>query len=172
MIYQQILIVKYIHNLGLNALHIAHRLCQCNAIWNLKEAIKHIPNMCVKLVLGKSKYDSASQALQQLHWLPVQERIHHKILTLTHKCIYGQAPEYLKNIIEIKGKHNKNMYSDENGLLLRSSYIKHQTFASHSLKYTAPALWNGLPLHIRDIKDIATFKCQLKTHLYRKGFLT
>ena len=105
-----------------------------------------LQNMCAKLVLGKSKYDSASQTLQQLHWLPVQERIHHKILTLTHKCIYGQALEYLKNLIEIRGKHDRNMHSNENGLLLRSPYIKHQTFASCSFKYAAPALWNGLPL--------------------------
>ena len=55
-----------------------------------------LQNMCAKLVLGKSKYDSASQTLQQLHWLWVQERIHYKILTLAHKYIYGQAPEYLR----------------------------------------------------------------------------
>ena len=84
-----------------------------------------LQNMCTKLVLGKSKYDSASQTLQQLHWLLVQERIHHKILTLTHKCIYGQTMEYLKNPIEIKGKHNSNMHSNENGLLLGGLYIKH-----------------------------------------------
>ena len=128
--------------------------------------------MCAKLVLGKSKYDSALQTLQQLHWLPVQERIHHKILILTHKCIYGQALEYLKNLIEIRGKHDRNMYSTVNGLLLRSTYIKHQTFASCSFKYAEPALWNGLPLHIREIEDVAAFKHQLKTHLYRKAFPT
>ena len=127
--------------------------------------------MCAKLVLGKSKYDSASQALQQLHWLLVQERIHHKILTLTHKCIHGQALEYLKNLIEIKVKHNRNMCSNENGLLLRKPCIKHQTFASHSFKCAAPELWNELPLHIREIKDVTAFKHQLKTHLFRKAFL-
>ena len=126
--------------------------------------------MCAKLVLRKSKYDSASQALQQLHWLLVQERIHHEILTLTHKCIYGQALEYLKNHIEIRGKHDRNMHSNENDLLLRSPYIKHQTFASCSFKDAAPALWNGLPLHIREIEDLTAFKCQLKIHLYMKAF--
>ena len=113
-----------------------------------------LQNMCAKLVLGKSKYDSGSQTLQQLHWLLVQERIHHKILTLTHKCINGQAPECLKNLMEIRGKHDRNTSSNENGLLLRSSYINHQTFASHSFKYAAPALWNGLPLHLRENEDL------------------
>ena len=42
------------HNLDLNALHIAHRLYRCNAIWNHKKGIKQIPNpaKCAKLVLG------------------------------------------------------------------------------------------------------------------------
>ena len=65
-----------------------------------------------------------------------------------------------------------NMCSNENDLLLRSPYIKHQTFASHSFKYAAPALWNGLPLHIREIEYLNAFKHQLKTHLYSKAFPT
>ena len=93
-----------------------------------------------------------------------------QILTLTHKYIYGQAPEYLKNLIEIRGKDDRNMYCNENDLLLRSPSIKHQTFASRSFKYVAPALWNGLPLQIREIEDLTAFKHQLKTHLYRKAF--
>ena len=52
---------------------------------------------CAKLVLGKSKYDSASQTLQQLHWLPIQERIQHKILTLTHKISTGIPKEPHRN---------------------------------------------------------------------------
>ena len=129
-----------------------------------------LQNMCVKLVLGKSKYDSASQTLQQLHWLSIQERIQHKILTLTHKCIHGQALEYLKKLIEIRGKHYINMHSNKNGLLPRSPYIKHQTFASHSFKYATPALCNGLPLHIREIEDLTAFTHQLKTLLHQKAF--
>ena len=128
--------------------------------------------MGAKLVLGKSKYDSASQTLQQLHCVPIQERIQHKILTLTHKCINGQVPEYLKNLKEIRGKHDVNMCSNENSLLLRSPYIKYQTFASRSFKYAAPALWNGLPLHIREIKNLTAFKHELNTHLHRKAFPT
>ena len=175
LIYQETHIGKYMHNLGLNALHIAHRLWKCNAIWNHKKVLnkyQNLYNMYTKLVLWKSKYNSTSQTLQHLQQLLVQEMIHHKVLTLSHKCIYGQALEYLKNLIEIRGKHDRNMCSNENDLLIRSPYIKHQTFASCSFKYAAPALWNGLLLHLREIKDLTTFKHQLKTHLYRKVFPT
>ena len=35
-----------------------------------------------------------------LCWLPVQERIEFKILTLVFKCIIGEAPAYLMDLIQ------------------------------------------------------------------------
>ena len=48
---------------------------------------QRIQNMCAKLVLGKSKYDSSNESLKPLHWLPKQQWIELRILTITHKCI-------------------------------------------------------------------------------------
>ena len=36
-----------------------------------------------------------------LHWLPVMYRVNFKTAVLAHKCIYGNAPEYLKDLIKI-----------------------------------------------------------------------
>ena len=51
--------------------------------------LQQIQNMCACLVLRKSKRDSISECLKQLHWLPVQQRIEFKLLVLTYKCLYG-----------------------------------------------------------------------------------
>ena len=53
-----------------------------------------------KLVLGRDTHDSTTVCLIELHWLPVHARIEHKILTLVHKCISGNAQEYLKCLID------------------------------------------------------------------------
>ena len=37
--------------------------------------------------------------LKSLHFLPVKFRIEFKIVLLTHKCLHGYAPTYLKNLI-------------------------------------------------------------------------
>ncbi|KAI4896950.1 hypothetical protein NFI96_002747 [Prochilodus magdalenae] len=37
--------------------------------------------------------------LLQLHWLPVKERIHYKILLLTFKALHGLAPTYLSALL-------------------------------------------------------------------------
>ena len=54
--------------------------------------------MCVNLTLKKSKYDSTREALAQLHWLPIKQRIDFKIASITHKYLYGTAPQYLTDL--------------------------------------------------------------------------
>ena len=34
--------------------------------------LQHVQNAAAKLVLNKSKYDSATQALKESHWLPIK----------------------------------------------------------------------------------------------------
>ena len=41
--------------------------------------VNRIQNMCAKLVLNRSRYDSSKQALYDLH-LPIKARINFKIL--------------------------------------------------------------------------------------------
>ena len=47
--------------------------------------MQRIPNMCAKLVLQRSKFDSSKQALYELHWLPIKARIIFKLLTFMYK---------------------------------------------------------------------------------------
>ena len=61
--------------------------------------LQRVQSMCAKLTLRKSKYDSTTDALSQLHWLPIKHRINFKIATITLKCIYGTAPQYLKDLL-------------------------------------------------------------------------
>ena len=70
-----------------------------------KKTIKRyqvIQNMHAKLVLGRSKYSSSTEALKCLHWLPIQWRITYKIGLLTFKCINKAAPRYLPELITIR----------------------------------------------------------------------
>ena len=70
---------------------------------------QRIQNMCAKLVLGKSKYDSSTESLKALHWLPIQQQIKFRILTITHKYINNLAPKYLQ-ITNFSQGANKGKY--------------------------------------------------------------
>ena len=68
-----------------------------------------IQNTYTKCVLNKNRYSSSSWALKKLHWLPIQQRIEHKILMTTFKCITGIAPKYLQDLISIRNNTQDNM---------------------------------------------------------------
>ena len=62
--------------------------------------MQRLQNMCAKLVLGLNKCDSATEALHTLHWLPIRARIEYKVICICHQCIHGNAPEYLKCLLQ------------------------------------------------------------------------
>ena len=68
---------------------------------------QRLQNMSAKEILNINKYASSTESLIALHWLPVQARINFKNLTLVHQCIYGNAPEYRRNLLKKKqSKHS------------------------------------------------------------------
>ena len=74
----------------------------CNAPKTTVQSFQRIQNMCSKLVLKRSKYESSREALRDLHWLPIQARIEFKILSLMHQCPHGCGAEYLKDLLSTK----------------------------------------------------------------------
>ena len=91
------------------------------------------------------KYDSSTELLKALHWLPIWQLIEFKILTLTHKCIKNSAPRYLQKLISAKEQKRENMKSNSMGVLLNIPTVKQTTFATRSFRHVAPTLWNRLP---------------------------
>ena len=58
-----------------------------------------VQKWAAKLVLNRKKFDSSSKALKQLLWLPIEYRIQFKIIALVKKCLQGDAPDYLKDLL-------------------------------------------------------------------------
>ena len=138
-----------------------------------KKSIKRlqtVQNMCAKLVLQHSKYSSATQVLMDLHWLPIEQCIQYKMLTITYRTIQNRAPKYIMDLLKPDGLKRGNIHSNESGLKLKVLPIKYNTFAARSSSYGAATLWNGLPTNIRGCKTLDRFKSSLKTYLYRIAF--
>ena len=128
--------------------------------------LQRVQNMCAKLVLNCSKYSSSKEALLALHWLPVRSRISYKIICTVHRCLYGVAPNYLKDKLKIKPVPIRTLRSAKDSeMLLDPPKLKRKTFAARSFSSAGPNLWNGLPTELRLNTNFLTFKRQLKTHL-------
>ena len=94
--------------------------------------------ICDKLTLWESKYVRSTEPLCRLHWLPIQQSIEFKILVLSYKCIGGDAPRYLQDLISIRKPKRHHLHSNMNGTLLERPQVKCQTFAARSSSYSAP----------------------------------
>ena len=71
--------------------------------------------------------------LKSLHFLSVKFRIEFKIALLTHKCLHGYAPTYLKNLINsrsVSGRYSLRV-NDDNWLL---QTVTNLNFARFSVK--------------------------------------
>ena len=128
-----------------------------------------IQAMAAKLVLRKRKYDSVTEALIKLHWLPIKYRVNFKIACLVYQSLNGLAPSYLQELISVREAKYASR-SSHNGILLNIPATKHKTFADRSFYVAGPKVWNGLPLHVREATNYSMFKKHLKTHYFKQAF--
>ena len=135
------------------------------------EKLQHVQNAVAKLVLNKSKYESATQALKELYWLSIKFRIFHKILTLGYKSLKGGAPKYLQELLHKQQPGRDGLRSsNEPAITLKVQRTKHKRFADRSFSVAGPKLWNNLPYNIRSADNLDSFKSKFKTHLFREAF--
>ena len=127
--------------------------------------------MCAKLVKGATKYTSNEEVLYQLHWLPVQQRIKFKILTLVHKCINCEAPTYLQNLMIHRPGARQGLQSQSMVKRLVVPRVHRSTFAARSFSHVGPLWWNQLPNNIKSIESQGQFKKHLKSLLLMECFL-
>ena len=132
--------------------------------------LQRVQNMAVKVILGKRKSDSSRDCLIALHWLPVRERIEYKILILVYKCIVGEAPADLMDMIQERDMHLEGWRSNRDHKSLVVPRTRRHTFASRSFSAVGPTLWNSLPNTIKQSNTLEVFKTKLKTHLFRYAF--
>ena len=133
--------------------------------------MQRVQNMCVHLVLRRTKWDSATACLAKLHWLPIRQCITFKICVLTYMLLHKQGPRYLQVLLQYKHNiSNRTLRSNLDQSLLVIPHTKCKTFASRSFSVAVLTLWNHLPRGLRESNTLLSFKCDLKTHLYKEAF--
>ena len=92
-------------------------------------------------------------------------------VSLVHKCLSGQAPEYLKNLLVIQQGGREGLHSDMDSrrLIIPRTYYK--TFEDRSFSVYGPQIWNALPRCIQEIDDLEELKKQIKTFLFNNNLV-
>ena len=125
-----------------------------------------IQNTAVRIITLCKSQDNITPHLKTLYWLPVPLRIDFKLLLTCYKIINNLAPSYLSDLlVPLESPHNLRSISMGNFKVPRS---RTTTYGDRAFAIAAPQLWNDLPLEIRNSPTVATFKTNLKTHLFKK----
>ena len=109
----------------------------------LQQKLQKIQNNCARIVTRSKKRDHITPVLKSMHWLPVAKRIEFKVLLTTFKALTGQAPGYIKDLLELYRPHRALRSMDLS--YLRKPKSRTKTFGDRSFSVCRPCLWNKLP---------------------------
>lgn len=125
-----------------------------------------IQNRAAKLIFRAKRHDHVSPLLSKLHWLPVKQRITYKTMFLVYKCLNDLAPGYLKELLSTRNSTCTRKLRSSSDLTILTRNRTRTKIGDNAFANLAPKRWNALPKRIRHCKRIASFKSNLKTHLF------
>ena len=155
---------------------ITSRIDFCNSVYfslpdYSRGQIQTIQNSCAKCLTGARRYDSATEALRSLHWLPVKARAQFKILLFAYKIFHkvSNTPMYFQDQFYIPDRVRVTRSSSKSLLSCHLS-SRLSTVGDRSFFMSVVDLWNSLPTELQSISSLSGFKSALKTHIFRLFF--
>ena len=148
---------------------ISSKLDYCNALLiKLPEIqinrLQRIQNSAARIVSRLPRHEHITPVLENLHWLPVQQRIMFKVVIFVFKCLNDLAPPYLAELITVKENSCSCQLRSDGCLQEKKTNNK---FGDRAFSMCGPVLWNRLPKCMKEINCLDKFMKELKTHLLR-----
>ena len=144
------------------------RLDYCNAVLHRVPAssiqkFQRTQNTAERVVLQSARRSPSQPLLQQLHWLPVRQRIDYKLAVLPYKIHHSSTPVYLSRHPQPRTV-TRRLRSSATPRVCKPT--TRTNFADRAFRCSAPAVWNSLTVDIVDSSSLPIFKCKLKTFLF------
>ena len=132
------------------------RVDYCNPVFfsasdRVHRKLQSVLNSAARLITGRRLYDHITPIMRdELHWLPVSQRIAYKLAVITHNCLRGLGPQYLLNMLQQIAEipHRQHLRSAQHGDLAVPR-LRISCFGPRSFSQSSAAVWNSLPPALR-----------------------
>ncbi len=137
---------------------IAPHFDYCNVVWGrcnktLCSKLQVLQNRAAKIITGISRYGSSTQALRNLQWKSLDEKLQVNEAVTMYKIIHNQAPNYLCNrFAKQETYHNTR---NRNVLTIEKPNTEYK---KRSFSYRGATLWNSLDENVRNACNLVSFK--------------
>ena len=151
---------------------VSSRLDYCNSLLHniaIKDITKlqRVQNCLARVVTRSPRFSRPVPLLKSLHWLPVRYRIIFKICTITYQALSTKQPAYLHSMLT-PARQPRQLRSSGSGLLFVPR-VKTNA-GTRAFSVAAPTLWNSLPDSVKSARNIASFRRNLKTYLFKMAY--
>jgi len=150
------------HSIVSSRLYYANALLHGTSMSNINR-LQVAQNSLAQVVCQAPRSTSATKLRQQLHWLPVRQRISYKLAVITHRTRSTGNPAYLHHFIQ--DYLPACTLRSSNKLLLTVPRMA-LALSAKVFSVSAPSVWNSLTYNCRSAELLSTFKRYLKTELF------
>lgn len=141
---------------------------QNSLLYGLPDKMLHkhqsILNSSIRLIFKLRKRTSLSEYVKKLKWLPIQQRIIYRLLIIIKKVILYKQPLYLFEMLNFKDTSAYMMLRNDKGKM--THVYSHNRMTDRTLPVAAQKLYDKLPVHIKNIESLPTYKRHLHKYLF------
>ena len=151
---------------------IASHLDYCNSVLyqintTATKTLQSVLHSAARLIVRKRNFECITPTLQDdLHWLPVRDKIVFQLCVIIFKYHHQTTPQYLQElcICVTASTSRRHIQSSAARGDLQVLACCTSSFRSHSFAACAPKLWNSLPPSLHDPTLTMSLFCnRLKT---------
>ena len=121
-------------------------------------------NGAARLIRRTKTRAHMTPVLRDLHWLPVVNRCHFKILLFTYISLKSEAPRYISDLLNWY-QLNRPLRSANTTSIIPKRY-KSVRYGKRLMDTGAAMRWNTLPNEVKCAIYTNCFGKTIKTHLY------
>ena len=143
----------------------------CCTVWggsiHSQNTIYKAQKRVARIILNKPPRTHSQSLFNELQWLSFSQRYQYHVALLVYKSKNGTVPQYIIDLISFSNNKTYSLRSaDKNHLttkLTRTNNMK-MSFGCISTN-----IWNKIPLEIKNLSNIQSFKRQFKMHLFHSS---